>query len=333
MSLRLLTSDSTNPWFNLATEDWIFREMNPAYRVLFLWRNSETVVIGRHQNPWKECRLDKMEADGVFLARRQSGGGAVFHDLGNTNFTFMTSRDQYDQEENFEVIIDALARFGVSAERSGRNDLLVNGRKISGSAFKHAKDRSFHHGTLLIDADLTRLVDYLSPTKRKLISKGIDSVRSRVANLREFRPDMTHERLSEKIFAVFQERYGEEATVEHLSRDELAAVPSLKDYYSQMSDWEWRFGKTPDFSHHLETRFDWGEIDLHLDVRRGRIGTVRVFSDALNTDMIDFLNHSLGGVRYDAESVAGVLDNGQRDVPNAGDHLAELKAWITEEMA
>lgn len=332
MSLRLLTSDSTNPWFNLATEDWIFREMDPTFRVLFLWRNSETVVIGRHQNPWKECHLEKMEADGIFLARRQSGGGAVFHDLGNTNFTFMTSKEQYDQEENFRIIIDALAAFEVSAERSGRNDLLVDGRKISGSAFKHAKDRSFHHGTLLINADLLRLVDYLSPTKRKLVSKGIESVRSRVANLREYVPDLTHEALTEQIFETFCSHYGETGEVEHLSSSELATIPSLNSYYEQLKDWEWRFGKTPDFSHHLETRFDWGEIDLHLDVRRGRIKAVRVFSDALNTDMIDYLNDTLQGVPYDRKHIAGVLRTGANTVPSAETHFSELADWVIKEL-
>lgn len=306
--------------------------MDPSYRVLFLWRNSETVVIGRHQNPWKECHLPKMEADGIFLARRQSGGGAVFHDLGNTNFTFMTSKEQYRQEENFQIIIDALATFGVSAERSGRNDLLVDGRKISGSAFKHAKDRSFHHGTLLINADLLRLVDYLSPTKRKLVSKGIESVRSRVANLREYVPDLTHEALSAQIFQTFCSHYGETAEIEHLSSSELATIPSLNSYYEQLKDWEWRFGKTPDFSHHLETRFDWGEIDLHLDVRRGRIKEVRVFSDALNTDMIDYLNDTLQGVPYDRKNVAAVLRDGANNVPSAEAGFSELADWVIKEL-
>src|SRR5690606_10463173 len=107
MKLRILKSAVTNPWFNLATEDWIFNTLNPDSHTLFLWRNSETVVIGRSQNPWVECKIDKMEADDVFLARRQSGGGAVFHDLGNTNFTFLSPNDDYDQAANFTIIINA----------------------------------------------------------------------------------------------------------------------------------------------------------------------------------------------------------------------------------
>ena len=150
--LKVFLSDSTDPWFNLATEDWIFRDMDPSYQVLFLWRNAETVVIGRFQNPWTECDVEKMEADGIKLARRQSGGGAVFHDLGNTNFTFLSGADEYDKERNNRIITDALARFGITAEPSGRNDIIVEGRKVSGSAFKKKRDRAFHHGTMLINA-------------------------------------------------------------------------------------------------------------------------------------------------------------------------------------
>ncbi|MED6317513.1 MAG: lipoate--protein ligase [Pseudomonadota bacterium] len=186
MKLRILKSAVTNPWFNLATEDWIFNTLNPDSHTLFLWRNSETVVIGRSQNPWVECKTDKMAADDVFLARRQSGGGAVFHDLGNTNFTFLSPKHAYDQTANFTIIINALKKLGIDATLSGRNDMQVGDRKISGSAFKHAADRSFHHGTLLVNANMQKLGDYLNPHPLKLKAKGIKSVRARVANLVAF---------------------------------------------------------------------------------------------------------------------------------------------------
>ena len=190
MTLRILKSAVTNPWFNLATEDWLFHTLGdideadePSTHTLFLWRNSETVVIGRAQNPWVECKVDKMAEDSVFLARRQSGGGAVFHDLGNTNFTFLSAKENYDQAANFTIIINALKSLGIDAELSGRNDMQVGTRKISGSAFKHTSERSFHHGTLLVNANMQKLGDYLNPHPLKLKAKGIKSVRARVANL------------------------------------------------------------------------------------------------------------------------------------------------------
>ncbi|MDO5770295.1 MAG: lipoate--protein ligase, partial [Psychrobacter sp.] len=204
MKLRILKSAVTNPWFNLATEDWIFKELSfdkedPDTHTLFLWRNSETVVIGRSQNPWVECKTEKMSEDNVYLARRQSGGGAVFHDLGNTNFTFLSPKDDYDQSANFTIIINALKKLGIDATLSGRNDIQVGDKKISGSAFKHSSDRSFHHGTVLVNADMQKLGDYLNPHPLKLKAKGIKSVRARVANLTEFNESINHEVLSDAI--------------------------------------------------------------------------------------------------------------------------------------
>ncbi|SQI34660.1 Lipoate-protein ligase A [Providencia alcalifaciens] len=159
--------------------------MSADQRVMFLWRNADTVVIGRAQNPWKECNTRKMEQDNVRLARRSSGGGAVFQDLGNTCFTFMAGKPEYDKTISTQIIVNGLANVGIHAEISGRNDLVLeteNGpRKISGSAYRETKDRGFHHGTLLINTDLSRLANYLNPDPKKLQAKGITSVRSRVA--------------------------------------------------------------------------------------------------------------------------------------------------------
>ncbi len=332
MSVRIFTSESNNPWFNLATEDWIFRDMDPSYRILFLWRNADTVVIGRHQNPWKECNLEKMERDGVYLARRQSGGGAVYQDLGNTNFTFMTSLDQYDQEENFQIIIDALAEFGITAERSGRNDVLVDGRKVSGSAFKRAKDRAFHHGTLLIGADLGRLVDYLSPAKKKLVSKGIESVKSRVANLTEFNEGLDHDKLTATIIKTFLEHYGEEAEVEHLTRDDLSEIPSLAAHFEELKDWNWRFGRSPDFSHHMNERFDWGEMDVHLETKRGHISEIAVFSDTLHPEMVEYLEQHMVGLKYEKDDLRTFFDTMKAEMPDVAGPTEEFGAWLVDQI-
>ncbi|STT52365.1 lipoate-protein ligase A [Klebsiella pneumoniae] len=191
-TLRLLLSDSYDPWFNLAVEECIFRQMPATQRVLFLWRNADTVVIGRAQNPWKECNTRRMEEDHVRLARRSSGGGAVFHDLGNTCFTFMAGKPEYDKTVSTAIVLTALNSLGVTAEASGRNDLVVKtdsgDRKVSGSAYRETMDRGFHHGTLLLNADLSRLANYLNPDQKKLQAKGITSVRGRVANLVELLP-------------------------------------------------------------------------------------------------------------------------------------------------
>ena len=332
MKLRILKSEVTNPWFNLATEDWIFQELDPGSHTLFLWRNAETVVIGRSQNPWIECKTEKMEQDGVYLARRQSGGGAVFHDLGNTNFTFLSPKKDYNQDANFQIIINALKKLGIEATQSGRNDLQVGERKISGSAFKHATDRSFHHGTVLVNANMQKLGDYLNPHPLKLQAKGIKSVRSRVANLVDFNDSITHESLSEAIIEAFCDYYGQTVEVEELDEASLKDEPHLNKYYQQMADWDWRFGKTPAFSHHIETRFDWGIIDLHLDVDQAVIKEAVIFSDALNVELIEGLKQALTGIKYTLNSVQSALDDLQQSQPQMAAQVADFQAWLIAEM-
>ena len=219
---RIYVSDSYDPWLNLAMEDWIFHEMEDVEQVLFLWRNSPTVVIGRSQNPWVECKLDLMSKNGVKLARRQSGGGAVYHDLGNTNFTFLSRKLQYDKMRNLNIIIKALSNLGLESHCQGRNDLVVKlsdggYRKISGSAFKEKVDKAFHHGTLLLDADLQALSQYLSPNKKKLVAKGVKSVRSRVINCNDIVPGLQHSQVCDAIVKQFNLVYGAHSRVETIS--------------------------------------------------------------------------------------------------------------------
>src|SRR5476649_478017 len=230
--LRLLLSDSFDPWFNLAVEECIFRQMT-TQRVLFLWRNAETVVIGQAQNPWKECNTRRMEQDGIRLARRSSGGGAVFHDLGNTCFTFMAGKPEYDKSVSTGIILNALKALGIDASASGRNDLVVQTcegeRKISGSAYRETADRGFHHGTLLLNADLSRLANYLNPDVKKLQAKGITSVRSRVANLNEFVPDIHHDQICAAVTDAFFDWYGQRVEPEIISPDVSLIYPVFRN--------------------------------------------------------------------------------------------------------
>lgn len=324
--IRVLISNTFDPWFNLATEDWIFRDMDPQFHILFLWRNKDTVVIGRNQNPWAECHVSKMEEDGVKLARRQSGGGAVFHDLGNTNFTFLNSRQAYSKETNSRIIINALGRFGIKAYTSGRNDILVDEKKISGAAYKENSDRAFHHGTLLINANLSRLGQYLNPNKKKLEAKGVSSVRARVANLVEFNPEVNHESLSQAIIQEFFAYYKTECPIEVLDHEYLKTIPELHQYYEQLSDWNWRFGKTPEFSHHLEERLSWGLIDLHLEVKNGYIQEAQLYSDALYPDLIENIKAKLKGIPYHKDVILNKFVGECQE-------LVEFSNWLAQKVS
>ncbi|CNK65990.1 lipoate-protein ligase A [Yersinia aldovae] len=333
-SLRLLISDSYDPWFNLAVEECIFRQMPANQRVLFLWRNADTVVIGRAQNPWKECNTRRMEQDGVKLARRSSGGGAVFHDLGNTCFTFMAGKPEYDKTVSTQIILNALASLGIQATASGRNDLMViNGddeRKVSGSAYKETKDRGFHHGTLLLNADLKRLADYLNPDPKKLQAKGITSVRSRVANLVEILPGIDHEKVCVAITQAFFDYYHEQVPAEIISPQALPDLPSFAEQFAKQSSWQWNFGQAPAFTHLVDTRFIWGGIELHFDVLHGAIDRCQIFTDSLNPAPLEALAGRLQGAVYRPETINTVCQQLSDDFPESQAELLQVSHWLTE---
>ena len=336
MPLRALLSTVHDPWFNLATEDWIFREMDPSAQTIFLWQNDATVVLGRNQNPWSECNLEKMEEDGVRLARRTSGGGAVFHDLGNLCFTFLSPRDGYDRTANSEIILSALRTFGIIAEPSGRNDLVIPSpdgpRKISGSAYRETRDRAFHHGTVLVDVDLSRLAEYLTPHAKKLQSKGRSSVRARVANLAETEPTLTCPRLIEETFEAFFRHWGplggSRCEVERLNPAVLEEIPSLRQTYDRFASWDWRFGHAPRFQQQMTEYLSWGLVDVHVDCERGRIERARVFSDALDSGLVEALETSLVGHEF---SRAGIRESGALALalaPERAAEIAEFELWF-----
>lgn len=329
-------SESVDPWFNLAVEEAIFNTMDPNQKVLFLWRNDSTVVIGCAQNPWKECNTRKMDEDNVKLARRHSGGGAVFHDLGNTNFTFMAGKPDYNKDTSTQIIINALASLGLAVEASGRNDLVIQRdeeiRKISGSAYREKADRGFHHGTLLIDVDFTRLGNYLNPDPKKLQAKGITSVRSRVANLTELLPSITHEMICEEIQKEFFNHYGVEVLPEFISENNPPKIEGFADIFAEQSSWNWNFGKALEFSHHFDERFKWGGVEVQLIVKDGYITDAKIYSDSLYLDSIDALATGLVGSLYKKDEIQKLFEKVIVDYPEVQDSLIELQNWFVGEI-
>ncbi len=188
-----ILGSGVDPYANLALEEYLLTHIPDETVIPYLWQNQNTVVIGKNQNAWKECRFTDLEADQGHLARRLSGGGAVFHDLGNLNFTFLAHKEDYSVPKQLDVILEAVRSLGISAEKTGRNDVTADGRKFSGNAFYSNGVTEYHHGTLMVDVDKEKLSRYLNVSPKKLQSKGVDSVRSRVVNLRElqlFRGDI-----------------------------------------------------------------------------------------------------------------------------------------------
>ena len=308
-----------DPWRNLATEEYLLDHIDAP--TLYLWQNDNTVVIGRHQNAWAECDLHALEDGGGRLARRLSGGGAVYHDMRNLNFTFLMPRALYDQTRQNAVLLRAVQALGIRAEATGRNDLLAEGRKFSGHAFCFRERTAYHHGTLLLDTDVERMTRVLTVDASKLQSKAVASVRSRVVNLRELRPDLTVEMMAEAVQTAFRREYGK---AELLSTDSLpeAEIGRLREKYAS---WAWRFGETPAFDVRMKTRFDWGCVEVQLDLKDARVERVRVYTDALDTELAGRLEEGLTGAAYNAESVRAAL-------AGRGDALAAVGDWIAGEI-
>ena len=296
----IYNAQGTDPHENLAAEKVLMDALASGEAMLYLWQNLNTVVIGRNQNAWLECRTSLLEEEGGKLARRLSGGGAVYHDLGNLNFTFLMCKEDYDLDKQVAVIQQACALAGIQAEKSGRNDLLADGRKFSGNAFYQDKIHAYHHGTLMVDVDKEKLGRYLSPPKAKLQAKGVASVRSRVVNLRELCPALTIRRMQENMALAFQQVYGLQAEEFHLTDAMAAEIGCLK---AQYGSWDYLYGAPLSFTFSCEEKFDWGYIGLQLDAKGGTILDVQINTDAMDWTLPEAIVTALKGCRFDTESM------------------------------
>ena len=303
-SIALYESVSFDPHYNLAIEQHLLETVGQGQCVLYLWQNENTVVIGRNQNPWKECRTTLLEEEGGHLARRLSGGGAVFHNLGNLNFTFLVNQEDYDLERQLNVILEAVRSLGIPAEKSGRNDILAEGRKFSGNAFFKHNGKAYHHGTLMVDVDKEKLGRYLSPSKAKLQSKGVDSVRSRVVNLKELNPEITLTTLKEALVRSFSAVYGGEPA---FLTDEDLDMEVISRLAERNSSWEWKYGAKMPFTCEYEARFPWGGVQVHLNVESGVIRQAKVYSDAMDWTIAEAVETALAGCEFQKEALMGSL--------------------------
>ncbi|MTI61993.1 MAG: lipoate--protein ligase [Firmicutes bacterium] len=325
LKTKIIYSLSNNPWYNLALEEFLLESISQDEVLLYLWQNQRTVVIGRNQNAWKECNYKALKRDEGKLARRLSGGGAVFHDLGNLNFTFIMGRANYYLNRQLRVIIEAVKQLGIGAEFSGRNDLLVEGKKFSGNAFYFAADKAYHHGTLLLDTDFTQMLKYLQVSAEKIASKGIDSVRFRVVNLKGLKADLNLEMLKQAMEISFLEEYGGEGQIEYLQPEDIS---ELKGLYEKYSSWEWLFGSSPDFNVVFEKRFPWGGLELCLQASRGVIEEAVIYSDAMEVELIRKIAEMLKGCIFDIEEISERIKKINPDKNK--EIITDIVSWLKE---
>lgn len=299
-----------DPAVNLALEEYVLRNAQPGEDLLLFYINGPSIIIGRHQNTLEEINRDYVKQHGIHVVRRLSGGGAVYHDLGNLNFSFITDAlpENFRNFKKFtDPVVRALAELGVPAELSGRNDILVDGRKISGNAQYMSKGRMASHGTLLFDSDLSNVSEALRVHGSKISSKGIKSVRSRVANISEFlTTPMTVEAFRRFLLRHIFEGADPVPELSVLPED-WAAVRQLAD--ERYRSWDWTYGNSPDFNVEKRQRFAAGEIDARLDIQQGVIRSVKFYGDFFSEVEPDVLAQRLVGLRYDRQDITQALQN------------------------
>lgn len=277
--------------------------VGPNDEILFLWQNHRTVVVGRNQDAHLECNIPLLESEGGTLARRISGGGAVYHDTGNLNYSFLCHRRHFDLQRQLQQVIAALQHLGVSPTLSGRNDILLEGKKCSGHAFYLRNDAALHHGSILVATDLDAVQRYLTPSVRKLAAKGISSVRSRVTNLCDTEVLLDRKITVTQLISQVESAMTTVCQGSFLSLTELDET-KVEHHRQKMASWEWRFGSEPTYDVMMETRFDWGDVRLEFSLQKGIIRRCQVFSDAMFCDIFSVIESCLVGQRFDDTELA-----------------------------
>ncbi|HGA2312231.1 TPA: lipoate--protein ligase [Streptococcus agalactiae] len=306
--MKYIVNTSNDPAYNVALEAYAFQKLTDIDEIFILWINEPAIIIGRHQNTIQEINKEFIDKNGIHVVRRLSGGGAVYHDLNNLNYTIISNNTQegaFDFQTFSKPVIDTLAKLGVKAEFTGRNDLEINGQKFAGNAQAYYKGRMMHHGCLLFDVDMSVLGQALKVSKDKIESKGIKSVRARVTNIVDHLSDkITVQEFSDAILAQMKEEYPEMDEYV-LSDAELSEIQSMRD--NQFATWDWTYGKAPEYTIERGVRYPAGKITTYANVENSTIKSVKIFGDFFGVKPVDDIEKMLEGVRYDYKDVLAAL--------------------------
>ncbi|HGI3025906.1 TPA: lipoate--protein ligase [Streptococcus agalactiae] len=306
--MKYIVNTSNDPAYNVALEAYAFQKLTDIDEIFILWINEPAIIIGRHQNTIQEINKEFIDKNGIHVVRRLSGGGAVYHDLNNLNYTIISNNTQegaFDFQTFSKPVIDTLAKLGVKAEFTGRNDLEINGQKFAGNAQAYYKGRMMHHGCLLFDVDMSVLGQALKVSKDKIESKGIKSVRARVTNIVDHLSDkITVQEFSDAILAQMKEEYPEMDEYV-LSDAELSEIQAMRD--NQFATWDWTYGKAPEYTIERGVRYPAGKIMTYANVENSTIKSVKIFGDFFGVKPVDDIEKMLEGVRYDYKDVLAAL--------------------------
>lgn len=298
-------SNNLIPYENLGVEEYLLNRVEENECILYLWQNENTVVIGKNQNAKAEVRISALEEDGGYLVRRLSGGGAVYHDKGNLNFTFLVRKKNYDLEKQCRVILEMARSFGLDARQTGRNDILIEDGKFSGNAYYNSGDHSYHHGTIMVNVDINQLGKFLNVSMDKLESKGVASVKSRVVNLSNFDVDITIEKVKNAMIKAFEKVY--DLPAEIIDSKDLD-WNQIRRNEARFASPEWKYGRDFPFSFSKKNRYTWGGLEVFLDIKAGKIVGCEIYSDAMDSSLIEEMKEALIGREFNNKSVSEALN-------------------------
>jgi lipoate---protein ligase len=306
-----IRNECRDPHFNLALEEYVLNYLDPKEDYVILWQNEPSVIIGRNQNTIEEINAKYIKDHNINVVRRLSGGGAVYHDLGNLNFTFIVSSSK-DSVSNFkkftEPVINALGRLGINSEFSGRNDITIEGKKFSGNAQYYSKNRLLHHGTILFNSDLTVVQQALNVKIDKLQSKGIKSVRSRVTNIYPYlEKEVCIEEFKDTLlkFLMNDEGYKEKEYI--LTENDLSKIKELME--TRYLKWQWNYGESPAFDVEKNKRFEGGNLSLKFNVKDGKLQGLKIHGDFFGRKDIAEIENVLKNKEYKEDFIREVISS------------------------
>jgi len=300
-----IINDSQDPYYNLASEEYVMNSFNEDEKYLMLWQNRPSIIIGKHQNTIEEINREFVQANNIAIVRRLSGGGAVYHDLGNLNFTFIVKVPNTSLEFDFkkftEPVVAALNQMEIPAEFNSRNDLSIEGKKISGNAQYIRKGKCLHHGTLLFNTNLDQLVMALRVSSDKIESKGIKSIRSRVTNIYPYlKKPYTIVDFKNLLLDQFRLKNGKIESIYFNDNDRKQIEKLVRTKYQT---WEWNYGESPFFTIKKTQRFDFGKVEAWLDVNEGIIKKCKFYGDFFGRDDKEDIEEKLIGCRYERNEI------------------------------
>lgn len=305
--MLLIYNEKTNPYFNLAMEEYLLKNFDED--MFILWRNEPSIIVGKNQNTLSEINVEYVKENNIPVVRRQSGGGAVFHDLGNINFTFIAANNNsFSDFKRFTTpIIELLKTLDINAEFSGRNDLLIDGKKFSGNAQYNYQDKVMHHGTLLFSSQINDLSNALKVKPIKFEGKSVKSVKSRVTNISDHLKNNIDILEFKDLIMDYLTETNPNNTPYTLTNDDIKGINNL--VYEKYSSWDWNFGNSPKYSLLNELKYPGGNIEFNLNVDKGIIKDIKFFGDFFGKCDVSFVEEKLIGVKHEENSLKSILSN------------------------